>query len=119
MDKMQVKPRFEVYKIIEQYTFLKDDTNNEICLTLLEVKLPNSKMEVIESSYKFWTVIGKNQQIWNNKSVSYESVAYWKSSNKVLFKDIVNGFLVEEKENGTHNLFSQSGARTTFTINRI
>ena len=50
---MQVKPRFETYKILEQYPFLKDDTGNEMCLTFLEVKLPSDENEIMESTYRF------------------------------------------------------------------
>lgn len=118
---MQVKPRFETFKILEQYPFLKDDTGNEMCLTLLEVKLPSDEDEVMESAYKFWTVIGKNQHQWNNKAVSYESVAFWKAKTKdKLFKDIVQGFTIEEKEAGEHRFIDKdnSGLRTVFKINR-
>lgn len=117
---MQVKPRFETFKILEQYPFIKDDTGNEICLTLLEVKLPSNEDEVMESAYKFWTVIGKNQYQWNNKAVSYESVAFWKVKTKEkLFKGIVQGFTIEEKEAGEHKIFdNNSGLRTVFLINR-
>ena len=45
---MQVKPRFETYKILEQYPILTDDTGNEMCLTLLEVKLPSDEDEIME-----------------------------------------------------------------------
>lgn len=118
---MQVKPRFETFKIIEQYPFLKDDTGNEMCLTLLEVKLPSNEREVIESTYKFWTVIGKNQYQWNNKAVSYESVAFWKVKTKdKLFNDIIHGFTIEEIEYGSHLLFDNDnyGLRTIFKIKK-
>ena len=127
---MQVKPRFETYKILEQYPFLKDDTGNEMCLTFLEVKLPSDEDEVIESTYKFWVVIGKKQEQWNNKAVGYESNAFWKTKTKEkLFKDIVQGFTIEEKESGEHCIFDtgnyfsdfskvEKGLRTRFKITR-
>jgi hypothetical protein len=118
---MQVKPRFEMFKILEQYPFLKDDTGNEMCLTLLEVKLQSDECEVMESTYKFWTIIGKNQYQWNNKAVSYESVAFWKVKKKdKLFKDTVQGFTIEEKEDGEHRFIDKDnlGLRTVFKINR-
>jgi hypothetical protein len=118
---MQVKPRFETFKILEQYPFIKDDAGNEMCLTLLEVKLPSDESEVVESTYKYWVVIGKNQHQWNNKAVSYESVAFWRAKKKEkLFKDIVQGFTIEEIESGEHRVFDNdnSGLRTVFKINR-
>ncbi len=115
---MQVKPRFETYKILEQYTVLKDDTGNELCLSLLEVKLPSTEDEIIDSTYKFWTVIGKIQKTWGNKAISYESFAFYKDPNKKnLFKGIVNGFIVEEKEFGQHYVDDVNvGLKTKFII---
>ena len=116
---MQVKPRFETYKILEQYPILTDDTGNEMCLTLLEVKLPSDEDEIMESTYKFWTVIGKKQEQYNNKAVGYENIAFWKAKTKHLFKDIVHGFTIEEKEDGVHCVFDvEKGLRTFFKINR-
>ena len=118
---MQVKPRFETFKIIEQYPFIKDDTGNEMCLTLLEVKLPSDEDEIIESTYTFWTVIGKNQHQWNNKAISYESVAFWKDKTKdKLFNGIVQGFIIEEKEAGEHKFIDNNnlGLKTVFKIKR-
>lgn len=118
---MQVKPRFETYKIIEQHPILKDDTGNEMCLTLLEVKLPSNEDEVMESPYRFWTVIGKNQHQWLNKAVSYDGVAYWRSQQKdKLFNDVVNGFAIEEKEHGEHSIIDKNtkGSTTIFKISR-
>lgn len=119
---MQVTPRFETYKIIEQHTILKDDTGNEMCLTLLEVMLPSDDYEAIDSSYKFWTVIGKHKIQWNNKAVSYNSDAFWKAKTKdKLFKGVINGFMVEEKEAGEHFIFDNNnlGLRTNFKIKKI
>ena len=59
---MQVRPRFETFKIIEQYPFLKDDTNNEMCLTLMEVKLTSNRLEIIDTPYRFWCCIGNRQE---------------------------------------------------------
>lgn len=118
---MQVKPRFETYKILEQYPLIKDDTGNEMCLTLLEAKLPSSDDVIVESTYKFWSVIGKNQQQWNNKAVSYSSVAFWKTKTKdKLFKSVIRGFIIEEKEDGEHRLIDNNpGLRTVFKIKRV
>ena len=115
---MQVRPRFETFKIIEQYPFLKDDTNNEICLTLMEVKLPSNRLELIETPYRFWCCIGSRQEQWNNKAISYQSVAYWRDKKRdKLFKGNINGFKIEEIEDGEHRLFDNNyGLRTTFII---
>lgn len=118
---MQVIPRFETFKILEEYPFMKDDTGNVICLTLLEVKLPTDESEIIETTYKYWCVAGKRQEQWGNKAVSYNSEAYWNIKKKDrLFKDVVNGFTIEEVECGEHRMFDKdnSGLRTTFKIKR-
>jgi hypothetical protein len=130
---MQVKPRFEFFKIIEQYFILKDDTNNDICLTLLEVKLHDSKFEIMESTYKFWTIVGKTQISWGNKNsdktpISYDETAYWKSKERNnLFKGEIHGFFIEEIKNGFHNMFltkfppdeQEFGLRTQFNFKKI
>ena len=124
---MQVKPRFQSYKILEEFYLLTDDTGNKFNLVLIEVKLPDSIDEIVETTYKFWTVIGNNKQItWSNKAVSYEDVCYYKDKVKAnLFKEIINGFNIEEVVSGFHHVFvtdnikEQEGLRTTFTIKRI
>jgi hypothetical protein len=118
---MQVKPRFETYKIVEQHSLLKDDTGNEFCLTLLEVKLPSDDDEITETPYKFWTVVGKNQYKWSNKSVSHESIAFWRSdTRKNLFKGTVQGIIIEEIEDGIHTVIDKDkpGLRTRFKITK-
>jgi hypothetical protein len=130
---MQVKPRFEYFKILEQYFILKDDTNNDMCLTLFEVKLPDSTTEIIESSYKFWAIVGKTQVSWGNKSsdktpISYDNNAYWRSKErKNLFKGEINGFLIEEEIRGFHNMFltkfppdeKEFGLKTAFIFKKL
>lgn len=119
---MQAKPRFETYKILEQYSLLRDDTGNEMCLTLLDVKLPDNEREIAETPYKLWTVIGKNPYQWSNKAISYESCAFWKAQQKEnLFKQAVNGFLIEEFQNGGHLVFNDKiwGLKTSFKIKRV
>jgi hypothetical protein len=113
---MQVKPYFESYNILKQIFITKDDTGNDINLTLIEGKLLNTEYEVIDSSYKFWTVIGKNQVQWNNKTVSYESIAYWKALDKSLLNTEINDFIIEEVKDGFHTLFNEKGLRTKFKI---
>lgn len=117
---MQVKPRFKDYKILEQYPLLKDDTSNEICLTLLEVTLPDNDLELMETSYKFWSVMGKNQVQWNNKAISYSHVAFWKEDKKDKLLSVnIKGFLIKEEENGFHNIFdNKKGLRTIFKITK-
>jgi hypothetical protein len=118
---MQVKPRFETFKILQQYPFLKDDTGNDICLTLMEVKPQSHDDEIVETPYQYWCCIGKKQEQWNNKAISYESVAYWKAKSKEnLFKGNVNGFDIEEVENGQHFMFDKNvcGLRTIFKLKR-
>jgi hypothetical protein len=120
---MQVKPRFDFYKFLEHHPIIKDDTGNELCLTLVEAKLPSYPHEFVESTYKFWTIIGRNQRQWNNKAVSYESTAFWKSKERKLLKIELNGLIIEELTDGTHYVFAASvppkeeiGCRTTFII---
>ena len=118
---MQVKPRFESYKIVEQYPFLIDDTGNEICLTLMEVWLKSDETEIMETPYRFWCCIGKRQERWNNKAVSYLDIAFWKDEKrKKLFKDTIHEFLIEEIEDGEHFVFSNEkpGLRTCFKLTR-
>lgn len=126
---MQVKPAFENFKILEQYSILSDDTNNEMCLTLFEVKLkdPHSQI-IIESTYKMWTVVGKKQEQWGNKAISYSDAAFWRSSNKnrKLYSGIINNIKIVEKLDGNHHLFvtkypiqeNEVGIRTKFEISR-
>ena len=119
---MQVKPRFETFKILEEYPFMKDDLGNVMCLTLLEVKLPTDESEIIETTYKYWCIAGKKQEQWGNKSISYSSIAFWKAKKKdKLFKDVVNEFTIEEVECGEHTMFDNAdfGLRTTFKIKRV
>jgi hypothetical protein len=105
---MQVKPHFESYKILEQHPILKDDTGNEMCLTLFEVKLKDNENEVTETAYQFWRVVGKTQIQHNNKAISYECEAYWNANQrKNMYKGVVNGFLVEEAYYGVHNVFNK------------
>lgn len=113
---MQVKPRFESYSILEAHPIVTDDTGNEMCLTLVEAKLHSDSFEVMESSYRFWVVMGKKQVQWASKAVSYESIAYWNAEVRSLFKGEVNGFLIEELSAGTHALTGQKGLRTKFEI---
>ena len=74
-------------------------------------------------------MIGKTQHQYNNKAVGYENIAFWKAKTKHLFKDIVHGFTIEEKEDGVHCVFdtenyftnfskAERGLRTFFKINR-
>jgi hypothetical protein len=115
---MQVKPRFESYKVLKQIPLLKDDLGNDMCLTLLEVKLNSNIFEIVESPYTFWTVLGKNQEQYSNKSIAHSHVAFWREK-KSFFKDIVEGMLVEEIIDGQHFLFSDIvGVRTIFKISR-
>lgn len=116
---MQVKPFFKSHKILEQYPILKDDTGNEFCLTLFEVTLPDDNNKVMESSYKFWTVVGNRLTEYFNKSTGYYDVAFYKAKEKKLFKGEINGFLVEEHNNGVHYVFGEYSLRTIFTIKRI
>lgn len=120
---MQVKPRFESFKILEQYSILKDDTGSEICLTLFEVMLPSNIYTFTESSYLFWEVVGKNQEQWNNKSVSYSNIAFWKKKQEhKYFNKTIKGFKIEEIEDGSHFLFGDykdnESLRTKFIISR-
>ena len=116
---MQLKPRFKDYKILEQHPILKDDTGNEMCLTLIEAHIPSNENEVTESPYRYWCVIGKNIVQWGNKATSHESIAYWKLTEKSMFNGVVNGFTIEEKPDGKHNVFEGIiGLRTRFNLTR-
>lgn len=121
---MQVKPRFDNYKFLEQFPIIKDDTGNELCLSLIEAKLPNTNSEFVISYYKYWTVVGKKQDKWGNGAISYSDIAYWKEKNKKLLKIEINGFLIEEIDAGLHHIFcagipkneNDFGQRTSFII---
>lgn len=116
---MQVKPRFESYKILEQHHVLKDDKGEELCLTLFEAKLPDNEHDMIVTPYRFWTVVCKNSYQWANKAVSYEDCAYYRKEPK-LFSGIINGIEVEEYLCGTHRVLDddKSGPKTSFKIRK-
>lgn len=116
---MQVKPRFKSYSILEKYPLFKDDTGNEFYLMLFSVIEEDDEDELIEDGYKFWTVVGKELKQHNNKSLSFESIAYWKSEDKDMFSIVINGFKIQEKKDGVHNLFDKKGLRTKFVITRV
>lgn len=118
---MQVKPCFESYKILEQHFITKDDTHNDMSLTLLEVKLKSDDDIIIDSSYRFWAVMGGKKEVWANKAESYESIAFWENPRKPFINTIINGFSIEEVLNGGfYNEKNKSlGIRTKFKIERV
>jgi hypothetical protein len=123
---MQVKPRFESYKILETHPIVIDDTGNQISLTLISATLPSDKDEIVTTPYQFWAVIGKNQVVWGNKAISYDSAAFWKHDNKrKLISTIINDIEITEVEDGEHGLFiiprtqEIPGKRTRFKIKKI
>ena len=125
---MQVLPHFASYKILEQYPILKDDTGNEFCLTLFEV-MPNSDdTTIVVNPYQLWIVVSSRKDVFSNKAVAYNGTAVWKTKEKdSLFKEIINGFLIEEYEYGYHGMFSggifchpkKFGLSTRFKITRV
>lgn len=120
---MQVKPRFEHYNILEQHPIVKDDTGNDMCLTLFEVKLNTTEDELINSTYTFWTVVGQRKFVWNNKAVSYSSEAFWNSKKNQgqMLKTEIKGLKIVEVISGEHCLFDpngkETGTRTRFILN--
>ena len=125
---MQVLPHFASYKILERYPILKDDTGNEFCLTLFEV-MPNSDdTTIVVNPYQLWIVVSSRKEFFSNKAVAYNDIASWKTKEKdSFFKEIVNGFLIEEYEYGYNGIFSgdsynspkKIGLNTGFKIARI
>lgn len=71
---MQVKPRFDNYKILEQNPIFKDDTGAELCLTHFSAKISGDESIIVDSNYTFWTVVSKSSYTWNNKAVSYSDI---------------------------------------------
>lgn len=118
---MQVKPRFDKYSFIEQHSIIKDDCGNDMCLTLLEVFYPKDEYEIQEEGYKFWTVIGRNREVWGNKAIGYEGVAFWNNKKRDLLTIKIKDFIITEINNGEHNLFDKDkqGLRTIFKIEKI
>lgn len=118
---MQVKPRFEHYSIIEQHPIVKDDTGNDMCLTLFEVKLNSSEDQLINSTYTFWTVVGHRKVVWNNKAISYSSEAFWNYKKNQLLNTEIKGLKIVEVISGEHCLFDpkgkETGTRTRFILN--
>lgn len=125
---MQVLPHFANYKILEKYPILKDDAGDEFCLTLLEVMPHSDDTTIVVNPYQLWIVVSTRKEVFSNKSVAYNEIAVWKTKTKDnLFKEIINGFLIEEYENGYHAMFSEGifshpkkiGLRTGFKITRV
>ena len=107
---MQVKPRFENFKIVKSYPIITDDIGNQMCLCLIEVKPNSDDSEIVISSYKCWTVIGtKITTNYKNGAVGYNSNAYWKNKKlkRKLIKTEIENIKIEEKICGEHSLFGK------------
>lgn len=119
---MQIKPRFIKCDALEQYPILKDDLGNEACLTLFEATFPDDGDTLIISSYKFWSVCGKNIEQYSNGAIARSSYFYWNTSIKnELYKGSINGIYIEEFECGQHCMFSykEPGIKTGFKIKKV
>jgi hypothetical protein len=108
---MQVKPRFNSYKIIQQIPLCKDDYGNQMCLTTIEYSILDKHDILIE-------VISDKKEKWNNGAESYSSIAYYNVLTKELLKITIDNLLIEELEDGYHTL-NNKGLRTKFKITQL
>lgn len=124
---MQLKPRFENFKIKERYELLTDDNGIKFFLTKIEAYIKSDKLELTITPYEFWCVVNNKTNDWSNKKIiSYSSDAFWKSHKKdVLFNKVINGIRVKEVLNGKHYIFCNKqvpkeetdfGIKTTFEV---
>jgi hypothetical protein len=126
---MQLKPRFEKFKIKERHKLLKDDSGATFYLTKVEAFIPSDKNEVTTTPYEYWCVINDKQDNWSNKKVvSYGSEAFWKANERTNLLDTeIKGLRIKEVFSGSHYYFStkkmpsdeDKGVRTTFEIIEI
>lgn len=125
---MQLKPRFESFKIKEKHELLKDDTGATFSLTKIQVYLPQNKYEIAISPYEYWCVINDKMDIWSDKTtISFGSYAFWKDSKREnLIQKTICGVKIKEVLSGEHYIFCNKkmpkrkdgdfGVKTTFEI---
>ena len=114
---MQVKPRFESYKFLEQYPIVKDDLGNEMCLTLVEAKIKSNMFERVHSVYQYWAIVSKTKEQYNNGAVGYSRDAFWdcEKLDRELIHNSINGIEFKEVECGKHSMFpNRFGIKTRF-----